>query len=51
MFDGDTNLYRSAAGVLQTDNNFIVGTLTPSCAVVTDPVLINLHQVQQLQQN
>ena len=27
VFDGDTNLYRSAAGVLKTDNNLIVGTL------------------------
>jgi hypothetical protein len=37
VFDGDTNLYRSASGVLKTDTNFIVGTLTPGYAVVTDP--------------
>ncbi len=36
VFDGDTNLYRSAANVLKTDSNFIVGTLTASRAVVTD---------------
>ena len=38
VFDGDTNLYRSSAGVLQTDNNLIVGTLTPGFAVITDPI-------------
>ena len=38
VFDGDTNLYRSAANVLKTDDNFIVGTLTPNRVVVTDPV-------------
>src|SRR5579863_7833495 len=38
IFDGDTNLYRSAANVLKTDDNFIVGTLTPNRVVTTDPV-------------
>jgi trimeric autotransporter adhesin len=38
VFDGDTNLYRSAANVLKTDDNFIVGTLTPDRVVVTAPV-------------
>jgi hypothetical protein len=38
IFDGDTNLYRSAANVLKTDDNFIVGTLTPGRVVVTDLV-------------
>ena len=38
VFDTDTNLYRSAASVLKTDNNFIVGTLTPGRVVITDPV-------------
>ncbi len=37
VFAGDTNLYRSSAAVLQTDDNFVVGTLTPNRAVVTDP--------------
>ncbi len=37
VFNSDTNLYRSAANVLKTDDNFIVGTLTPNRAVVTDP--------------
>ncbi len=37
VFDGDTNLYRSAANVLKTDNNLIVGTLTPNRVVITDP--------------
>jgi trimeric autotransporter adhesin len=37
VFDTDTNLYRSAANVLKTDSNFIVGTLTPGTAVITDP--------------
>ncbi len=37
VFAGDTNLYRSAVGVLKTDNNLIVGTLTPNRAVITDP--------------
>ncbi len=36
LFAGDTNLYRSTANVLKTDSNFIVGTLTPGRAVVTD---------------
>ena len=36
VFDGDTNLYRSAADVLKTDDNFIVGTLTPNRAVITN---------------
>jgi hypothetical protein len=31
-----TNLYEFSAGVLKTDNNFIVGGLTPSCVVVTN---------------
>ncbi len=37
VFDADTNLYRSAAGVLKTDNNLIVGTLTTGRVVETDP--------------
>ncbi len=37
VFAGDTNLYRSAADVLKTDDNFIVGTLTPGTVVTTDP--------------
>ncbi len=37
VFDSDTNLYRSAANVLKTDSNFIVGTLTSGTAVITDP--------------
>src|SRR5205085_9631471 len=36
VFATDTNLYRSSADVLKTDDNFIVGTLTPGRAVVTD---------------
>ena len=36
VFAGDTNLYRSSANVLQTDDNFIVGTLTPSRVVTTN---------------
>ena len=38
VFGGDTNLYRSAANVLETDDNFIVGTLTPNTAVYTDSI-------------
>ena len=34
IFDSDTNLYRSN-GLLKTDNNFIVGTLTAGTAVTT----------------
>ncbi len=37
VFAGDTNLYRSAVNVLKTDDNLIVGTLTPGRAVITDP--------------
>ncbi len=37
VFDSDTNLYRSSANVLKTDDNFIVGTLTPGYVVITDP--------------
>jgi hypothetical protein len=36
VFAGDTNLYRSAANVLQTDDNLVVGTLTPNRAVITN---------------
>ena len=36
VFDNDTNLYRSAANVLKTDDNFIIGTLTPGNTVITD---------------
>ncbi len=43
VFDGDTNLYRSAADVLKTDSNFIVGTLTPGRAVITDPTTNQLE--------
>jgi hypothetical protein len=38
VFAGDTNLYRSSASVLQTDDNFVVNTLTPGCVVVTDSI-------------
>ncbi len=38
VFDGDTNLYRDSANVLKTDDNLIVGTLTPNRVVTTDPV-------------
>jgi hypothetical protein len=38
VFDGDTNLYRDSANVLKTDDNFIVGTLTPDRVVITDSV-------------
>jgi hypothetical protein len=38
VFSGDTNFYRSAASVLKTDGNFIVGGLTPNRVVVTDAV-------------
>jgi hypothetical protein len=37
VFHGDTNLYRSAANVLKTDGNVIVGTLSAGYAVITDP--------------
>jgi gas vesicle protein len=43
VFDGDTNLYRSSANVLKTDDNFIVGTLTPGRVVITDPVTNQLE--------
>ncbi len=36
VFSGDTNLYRNAADVLKTDDNFIVGTLTPQRVVITN---------------
>ena len=36
IFSNDTNLYRSAANVLKTDDNFIIGTLTPGQVVITD---------------
>lgn len=36
VFANDTNLYRSSANVLKTDDNFIVGTLTPNRAIYTD---------------
>ncbi len=36
VFSGDTNLYRSAANVLKTDDNFIVGTLTPNRVIITN---------------
>ncbi len=35
---GDVNLYRSAANVLKTDDDFIVNTLTPNRVVLTDPI-------------
>jgi len=38
VFSNDTNLYRNSANVLKTDDNFIVGTLTPDRVVVTAPV-------------
>ncbi len=38
IFGGDTNLYRSAVNVLKTDDNFIINTLTPNRAVMTDPI-------------
>src|SRR5579872_1296626 len=37
IFDTDTNLYRSGANVLKTDDNLIVGALTPGRVVITDP--------------
>lgn len=36
LFGSDTNLYRNSANVLQTDDDFIVGTLTPNKVVVSD---------------
>jgi hypothetical protein len=38
VFDSDTNLYRSSANVLKTDDNFIVDTLTPGRVVITDSI-------------
>ncbi|HLX52293.1 MAG TPA: hypothetical protein VKR58_00030, partial [Aquella sp.] len=38
VFGGDTNLYRNAADVLKTDDNFVVGTLTAGKAIATDPI-------------
>jgi hypothetical protein len=38
VFADDTNLYRNSAHVLQTDDNFVVGALTPGYVVVTDGV-------------
>ena len=38
IFSGDTNLYRDSANVLKTDDNFIVGTLTPDRVVITDSI-------------
>lgn len=35
VFAGDTNLYRSGTNVLKTDDNFVVGSLTPERVVVT----------------
>jgi trimeric autotransporter adhesin len=37
VFSGDTNLFRTAADVLATTSNFIVGPLTPGRVVITDP--------------
>ncbi|MFA6066703.1 MAG: hypothetical protein WC707_05990 [Candidatus Babeliaceae bacterium] len=36
VFAADTNVYRSAAGILKTDGNLIVGGLTANRAVATD---------------
>jgi len=36
VWAGDTNLYRSAANLLRTDGNLIVGALTANRAVATD---------------
>ncbi|MGB8467931.1 MAG: hypothetical protein WCE21_02915 [Candidatus Babeliales bacterium] len=36
VWNGDTDLYRGAAGTLQTDGNLIVGGLTPNTAVTTN---------------
>ena len=36
VFGGDTNLYRSAAGTLKTDNLLNVGSLTSNKVVITD---------------
>jgi len=36
VFSSDTTLYRNSANVLKTDDNFIVGALTSSRAVITD---------------
>src|SRR5207253_1662225 len=33
VFDADTNLYRSAANTLKTDDNFIIGGLTSTGVV------------------
>lgn len=38
VFAQDTNLYRSDANVLKTDNNMIIGGLMPGYAVATDPI-------------
>ena len=32
-FSSDTNLYRASSGILQTDNNFIIGGLTANTAI------------------
>ncbi len=45
VFAGDTNFVRNSANVLKTDDNLIVGTLTPNRVVVTDPITNHLHQV------
>jgi len=36
VFAGDTNLYRSAANILKTDDNVIIGGLTANRVVTTD---------------
>ncbi len=36
VFADDTNLYRSAADTLKTDDNLVVATLTPNTVVTTD---------------
>lgn len=38
VFANDTNLYRSSANVLTTDDNMIIGVLTPGKVVVTDEI-------------
>src|SRR5438552_5571130 len=43
LFAGDTNLYRDSADVLKTDDNFIVGTLTPDRVVITDQINNQLY--------
>ncbi|HSC24970.1 MAG TPA: hypothetical protein VLB80_02005, partial [Candidatus Babeliales bacterium] len=38
IFGSDTNLYRDGANILKTDDNFIVGALTPDRVVTTSAI-------------